>query len=193
MATNATGDSVDEKAAATKLKTNPLSPLAQQIAWEESHLGDFRRIMPPNDPAKLNYYCQFYGHQNRASIYADTAASKKREEVSKKLRMELEAKRLKQTEIVRRAPVVKFEEKRLKQSRIPRLILEKHRQQQLRLQAGWSPGFISTAEDRLRTSYMQMRSEILKDFKIPELVSQQIEIHPIFLQDLTVFFPSHPV
>lgn len=145
--------------------------MAQQIAWEESHLGDFRRIMPPNDPAKLNYYCQFYGQQNRASIYADTAASKKREEVSKKLRMELEAKRQKQTEVIRRQPIIKFEERRLKRAAISRTTLEKHRQTQLRNQADWCPGFISTAEERLRDTYMQSRCDIMKNYRILELVS----------------------
>uniref|UniRef100_A0A1A9WF73 Tubulin--tyrosine ligase-like protein 9 n=1 Tax=Glossina brevipalpis TaxID=37001 RepID=A0A1A9WF73_9MUSC len=155
-------------------KTNagdcPLSALAQQIAWEESHLGDFRRIMPPTEPNKLNYYCQFYGVQNQASIYAETAASKKREEVAKKMRMELEAKRRKQNEMHNR-PGTKFEDRSRKRARVPREIIEKNRLIQLRNQAQWTPGFISTAEERLRASYMQTRSDQLREMKIMESVS----------------------
>lgn len=148
----------------------PLSALAQQIAWEESHLGDFRRIMPPTEPNKLNYYCQFYGVQNQASIYAETAASKKREEVAKKMRMELEAKRRKQNEMHSR-PGTKFEDRSRKRARVPREIVEKNRLTQLRNQAHWTPGFISMAEERLRASTMQMRSDLLREMKIMESVS----------------------
>uniref|UniRef100_A0A1A9VE01 Uncharacterized protein n=1 Tax=Glossina austeni TaxID=7395 RepID=A0A1A9VE01_GLOAU len=151
------------------LRDCPLSALAQQIAWEESHLGDFRRIMPPTEPNKLNYYCQFYGVQNQASIYAETAASKKREEVAKKMRMELEAKRRKQNEMHSR-PGTKFEDRSRKRARVPREIIEKNRLAQLRNQAHWTPGFISMAEERLRASTMQMRSDLLRDMKIMESI-----------------------
>ncbi|KAI9580877.1 hypothetical protein GQX74_013425 [Glossina fuscipes] len=147
----------------------PLSALAQQIAWEESHLGDFRRIMPPTEPNKLNYYCQFYGVQNQASIYAETAASKKREEVAKKMRMELEAKRRKQNEMHSR-PGTKFEDRSRKRARVPRDVIEKNRLTQLRNQAHWTPGFISMAEERLRASTMQMRSDLLREMKIMESI-----------------------
>lgn len=150
----------------------PVSAIAQQIAWEESHLGDYRRIMPPNDPAKLNYYCQFYGQQNQSSIFAETAASKKREEVSRKLRKELEEKRLKQTEIFRRkvGGTVKFEERQKRRAAMSPIIIEKHRLEAIRSQAHWSPGFISAAEERLHNTYMQMRTDLLKESKIVEMV-----------------------
>lgn len=148
----------------------PLSPLAQQIAWEESHLGDFRRVMPPNDPAKLNYYCQFYDQQNQASIYAKTAASKKREEGAKKLRLQLETKKRKQNEISNRQISIKFEDRCRKRCAIPRIVVERHRQTQLRNQAHWTPGFISVAEERLRLTYMQMRNDMVKDLQVTETV-----------------------
>ncbi|CAD7092455.1 unnamed protein product [Hermetia illucens] len=70
-----------------------LSPNTQQIAWEESHLGNFRRVMPaPNNP---NKYTAFLILQNQSSIYSDTAASKRREEAAKQLRSEIIQKALK--------------------------------------------------------------------------------------------------
>lgn len=149
-----------------------ISALAQQIAWEESHLGDFRRVMPPTDPRKLNYYCQFYGQQNQASIFAETAASKKREEVSKKLRLQLEEKKRKQMENSNRKCSIKFEDRRRKRLKLSLNIVEKHRQTVLRNQSHWVPGFISIAEERLRLSNMQMRMDILKDMKILEVVRE---------------------
>ncbi|XP_065354577.1 tubulin polyglutamylase TTLL13 [Calliphora vicina] len=149
----------------------PVSAIAQQIAWEESHLGDYRRIMPPNDPHKLNYYCQFYGQLNQSSIFADTASSKKREEVSKKLRKDLEEKKQKQTEMFKRkVGDIKFEDRQRRRLSIPRIIAEKQRQELIRSQAHWAPDFISAAEERLRVTYMQMRAEILKEFKVTEMI-----------------------
>lgn len=63
---------------------------AQQTAWEDTHLGGFRRIMPcPND---RNRYQKFYVQQNQLSVYSETAASKRREECAKQQRIELEEK-----------------------------------------------------------------------------------------------------
>ncbi|XP_075146354.1 tubulin tyrosine ligase-like 6B isoform X2 [Haematobia irritans] len=146
------------------------SALAQQIAWEESHLGNFRRIMPPSDARKLNYYSQFYGQENQASIFAETAASKKREEASKKLRLQLEEKRRKLNDILNRKVPLKFEERRRKRSALPRVIAERNRQMALRNQVHWKPGFISAAEERLRLTYMQMRMDVLKDMRILEMI-----------------------
>lgn len=63
---------------------------AQQIAWEDTHLGGFRRIMPcPND---FDRYQKFYVAQNQLSVYSETAASKRREECAKQQRIDLEEK-----------------------------------------------------------------------------------------------------
>ncbi|XP_018799370.1 PREDICTED: tubulin polyglutamylase TTLL13P isoform X1 [Bactrocera latifrons] len=148
-----------------------LSALSQQIAWEESHLGDFRRVMPPHDPDRLNYYCQFFALQNQASIYGETAASKKREEVAKKMRLEIEEKRQRQLEVLsgqRRR--MKLEERRRKRASMPRAIVERHRLSRFRAQENWTPGFISEAEERLRRTWMQMRSEILRNNKIVQMI-----------------------
>lgn len=161
----------DNKSSSDTTFECPVSAMAQQIAWEESNLGDYRRIMPPNDPVKLSYYCKFYAQQNQASIFADTAASKKREEVSKKLRKELEEKRLKQTEMLcRKVGAFKFDERQRKRSSLPRVIIEKKRQDSIRSHAHWTPGFISAAEERLHATYMQMRTDTLKEFKVTEMV-----------------------
>lgn len=148
-----------------------MGPLAAQVAWEESHLGNFRRIMPPADTNKLNYYCQFFAIQNQASIYGDTASSKKREDMAKKLRLQLEEKRQKQQDIINNQGRLKFEERRRKRANIPRSVLEKHRMHKIRTQEHWTPGFISEAEDRLRKTWMQMRTDVLKSNKIVQMVS----------------------
>jgi tubulin polyglutamylase TTLL6/13 len=63
---------------------------AQQVAWEDTHLGGYRRILPcPND---RNRYQKFYVQQNQLSVYSETAASKRREECAKQQRIELEEK-----------------------------------------------------------------------------------------------------
>lgn len=63
---------------------------AQQIAYEDTHLGGFRRIMPC--PNEKNRYQKFYVQQNQLSVYSETAASKRREECSKQQRIDLEEK-----------------------------------------------------------------------------------------------------
>ncbi|XP_067615341.1 tubulin polyglutamylase TTLL13 isoform X3 [Eurosta solidaginis] len=150
--------------------TAGLSALSQQIAWEESHLGDFRRVMPSHDSDRLNYYCQFFALQNQASIYSETAASKKREEVSKKLRLEIEEKKQRQMEVIsgqRRR--MKLEERRRKRPALPRAIAEHHRLTRFRAKENWTPGFISEAEERLRRTWMQMRGEMLRNNKIVQM------------------------
>uniref|UniRef100_A0A182MUV6 Uncharacterized protein n=1 Tax=Anopheles culicifacies TaxID=139723 RepID=A0A182MUV6_9DIPT len=65
-----------------------MGPWAEQITWEETHLGGYRRILPaPGDP---NRYLQFFIAQSQASVYNETAASKRREECAKQQRIELE-------------------------------------------------------------------------------------------------------
>ncbi|XP_017032956.1 tubulin polyglutamylase TTLL13 isoform X2 [Drosophila kikkawai] len=59
-------------------QTYSIGSLTQQIAWEESHLGNYRRIMPPRESEKVQYYCKFYD-QNKASMFAGTLSSRKRE------------------------------------------------------------------------------------------------------------------
>ncbi|XP_020801865.1 tubulin polyglutamylase ttll6 isoform X2 [Drosophila serrata] len=56
-----------------------IGSLTQQIAWEESHLGNYRRIMPPQESEKVQYYCKFYD-QNKSSMFQGTLSSRRREE-----------------------------------------------------------------------------------------------------------------
>ncbi|XP_017093306.2 tubulin polyglutamylase ttll6 [Drosophila bipectinata] len=62
-------------------QTCSIGALTQQIAWEESHLGNYRRIMPPRDSEKVNYYCKFY-EQSKQPMFADTVSSRRREELN---------------------------------------------------------------------------------------------------------------
>ncbi|XP_030388289.1 tubulin polyglutamylase TTLL13 isoform X2 [Scaptodrosophila lebanonensis] len=70
-----------------------MGSLAQQIAWEESHLGNYRRVMPPSDSDKANYYCKFYDQTKQIVMFADTAASRQREQLT---RIQIEKHKLQQ-------------------------------------------------------------------------------------------------
>ncbi|KAH8418381.1 hypothetical protein KR222_006286, partial [Zaprionus bogoriensis] len=80
----------------------PISALAQQVAWEESHLGNYRRVMPPTDSEKVNYYCKFYDQVKQVSIFKETEASKNRLRINqeqmkqKRLQEELELEKQRQ-------------------------------------------------------------------------------------------------
>ncbi|XP_023163519.1 tubulin polyglutamylase TTLL13 isoform X2 [Drosophila hydei] len=50
----------DAQAGGESNQACPLGALALQIAWEESHLGNYRRIMPPTDSDRIGYYFKFY-------------------------------------------------------------------------------------------------------------------------------------
>lgn len=68
-----------------------ISALAQQIAWEESHLGNYRRIMPPSEPDKISYYCKFYDQAKASNMFKQTEASRSRMRLNLE---QLEQKRL---------------------------------------------------------------------------------------------------
>ncbi|TDG50701.1 hypothetical protein AWZ03_003005 [Drosophila navojoa] len=55
-----------------------LGALAQQIAWEESHLGNYRRIMPPTDSNRISYYFKFYNQYKDIPMFKDNIASNSR-------------------------------------------------------------------------------------------------------------------
>lgn len=83
-------DSKEEDESESEIYLDKNHSWGQQIAWEDTHLGGFRRIMPcPND---RNRYQKFYVQQNQLSVYSETAASKRREECAKQQRIELEEK-----------------------------------------------------------------------------------------------------
>ncbi|EDW25059.1 GL23051 [Drosophila persimilis] len=143
-------------------------PLAQQVAWEDSHMGNFRRIMPPPDGTKAEYYSQFYGQTNQVSIFAETAASKKREDLARKMRLQIEEKKAKQDQMLHGRN--KTDKRKRQLVILPRAVREKNRVQLYRLQEHWLPGFISEAEERLRHTWLQMRTEAIKTLRITENV-----------------------
>jgi len=153
---------------ATEADVEDQGPLAQQIAWEESHLGNFRKIMPPPDLTKLDYYTRFYAQSNQVSIFAETAASKKREDLARKMRIQIEEKKAKQQQMLNG----KFKRDARKRHAVmlPRAVREKNRMNLFRLRENWAPGFISDAEERLRHTWLHMRSEAIRTLKITENV-----------------------
>ncbi|XP_032577787.1 tubulin polyglutamylase TTLL13 [Drosophila sechellia] len=141
-------------------------PLAQQIAWEESHLGNFRKIMPPPDLSKLDYYTRFYAQSNQVSIFAETAASKKREDLARKMRIQIEEKKAKQQQMLNGK--AKRDARKRHTVLLPRAVRERNRMNLFRLRENWSPGFISDAEERLRHTWLHMRAEAIRTLKITE-------------------------
>ncbi|EDV98254.1 GH23006 [Drosophila grimshawi] len=65
-----------------------LSALAQQIAWEESHMGNYRRIMPPTDAARHKYYFKFYNQFKQVSPFKETNHSHSRIKDREQLRQQ---------------------------------------------------------------------------------------------------------
>ncbi|XP_016987422.1 tubulin polyglutamylase TTLL13-like [Drosophila rhopaloa] len=149
-----------------EVEPDVLGPLAQQIAWEESHLGNFRKIMPPPDLEKLDYYSRFYAQSNQVSIFAETAASKKREDLARKMRIQIEEKKAKQQQMLNGK--FKREARKRHTVMLPRAVRERNRMNLFRLRENWSPGFISDAEERLRHTWLHMRSEAIRTMKITE-------------------------
>lgn len=87
---NSTTNREDDDDSQSEIYLDKQHNWSQQIAWEDTHLGGFRRIMPcPNDQ---NRYQKFHVQQNQLSVYSETAASKRREECAKQQRIELEEK-----------------------------------------------------------------------------------------------------
>ncbi|KAL7744357.1 hypothetical protein ACLKA6_001747 [Drosophila palustris] len=159
-----------------------IGSLAQQVAWEESHMGNFRRIMPPSDPSRMTYYCKFYSQTNQVSIFQETAASKKREDLARKMRLQIEEKKAKQEQLLLQA------NNRRKRTLPPRCVREKTRQNMYRLREHWSPGFISEAEERLRHTWQQMRSEAIKNLKITENIYALLyDLGHLSNTDITVY------
>lgn len=133
-------------------------------------MGNFRRIMPPPDASRINYYCKFFGQTNQVSIFQETAASKKREDLARKMRLQIEEKKAKQEQML----LSRSKRKRLIQ---PRLAREKHRLNLFRLKENWAPGFVSEAEERLRNTWQQMRTEAIRNLKITENVRVVLHLY----------------
>ncbi|KAH8306165.1 hypothetical protein KR018_003096 [Drosophila ironensis] len=170
----------------TEPKATEEAPLAQQIAWEEGHLGNFRRIMPPPDASKEDYYTRFYGQTNQVSIFAETAASKKREDLARKMRLQIEEKKAKQMQMLNGKP--KKDPRKRSIVMLPRAVREKNRMTVFRLKENWTPGFISDAEERLRHTWLHMRTEAIKTLKIAETIYYNLyECGTLTNTDMVVF------
>lgn len=133
-------------------------------------MGNFRKIMPPPDLSKLDYYTRFYAQSHQVSIFAETAASKKREDLARKMRIQLEEKKAKQQQMLNGK--AKRDARKRHTVLLPRAVREKNRINFFRLRENWSPGFISDAEERLRHTWLHMRAEAIRTLKITENVSR---------------------
>lgn len=129
---------------------------ASQIAWEETNMKNFRRILPCSDDP--NKYNQYFLLQNQASVYCDTAASKRREECVKQQRKEFAEK-------------VNFNQQMMSNNRIKLQLLKpidegffrrkvkKKKEEEIDL---FQPEFILESEERDRIAYMLERTFLMK-------------------------------
>lgn len=119
-------------------------------------MKNFRRILPcPDDPDKYN---QYFLLQNQASVYCDTAASKRREECVKQQRKEFAEK-------------VNFNQQMMSNNRIKlqslkpidegffRRKVKKKKEEEIDL---FQPEFILESDERDRVAYMLERTYLMK-------------------------------
>lgn len=120
-------------------------------------MNNFRRILPcPDDPDKYNEYFLL---QNQASVYCDTAASKRREECAKQQRKEFAEK-------------VQFNQQMMSNNRIQLQTLAKpvdehsFRKKTLKKKEEevdmYQPEFILESDERERMAYMLERTFLMK-------------------------------
>lgn len=137
---------------------------AQQLAWEDTHLGGFRRVLPC--PADRYKYQKFHVQQNQLSVYSETAASKRREECAKQQRIELEEK-------------FKYNQSLLRNLRFGKTLGAEEdgaRRRKVKKQKRnfFKPDDISDCEERDRVTSMQQREYLLKTVGLLQTVSWKI-------------------
>uniref|UniRef100_B3P636 GG12126 n=1 Tax=Drosophila erecta TaxID=7220 RepID=B3P636_DROER len=143
-------------------------------------------IMPPPDLSKLDYYTRFYAQSNQVSIFAETAASKKREDLARKMRIQIEEKKAKQQQMLNGK--AKRDARKRHVLMLPRAVREKNRMNLFRMRENWSPGFISDAEERLRHTWLHMRAEAIRTLKITEnIYSNLYETGHLTNTDMVVY------
>jgi tubulin polyglutamylase TTLL6/13 len=134
---------------------------SNQFAWEDTHLGGYRRIMPsPNDRQR---YQKFQVQQNQLSVYSETAASKRREECAKQQRIELEEKFKYNQSLLRNFKLGKSltgEEDSVKK--------KKPKKQKRNF---FKPDDISDSDERDRVTSMQQREYLIKTVGLLQTVS----------------------
>jgi tubulin polyglutamylase TTLL6/13 len=155
-------------------------PWAAQIHWEETHLGGYRRIMPaPGDPER---YSAFFLVQSQASVYNETAASKRREECAKQQRIELEEKfRLNQAILHKgRLPVSKMvsgEDSLVTNNGAilsSNLVVKKRGKLKKDKRDCFSPEMIADYEERERIALLAQRDFLIRTCGLVQNVNQKL-------------------
>lgn len=128
-------------------------PWLLQVAWEETHMGGYRRVMPvPGDPDK---YAVYQDRFSQASVFNETVASRKREEAAQAQRDQI-AKREKfpvPVKVYNRLTVSDEEahERRKRRHRKPKTLSD-----------GYHMEAVSEVEERERISFMTQRDFLVK-------------------------------
>ncbi|XP_069694398.1 tubulin polyglutamylase TTLL13-like isoform X2 [Periplaneta americana] len=168
----------------------PQNPWKTQVAWEESHMGNFRCIYPYHGVDK---YEQFF-HQNQISLFQDTAASRAREECARLQREELEGKakaaarrmgwKSKDLDKLRPESPLSRDNKpipKMKKRHIPvkKLVPEKKQS----FLNSFEPDPIVEAEEKERSMAMAQREFLLKSFGITEQIIHAMKKNGSFTLD----------
>lgn len=138
---------------------NRISPWQQQVDWEETHMGNFRRVLPsPGDPLK---YSKFFSDQCQTSLLSDTIASKRREEAALLQRQIIENKE--------KFPVP------LKESQLREKLANTKTRKGTKIRyrsigSGFFMEAISAEEERERLSLMAQRDFIVKSCNVMQSI-----------------------
>lgn len=163
--------------ASAKQERTPPEWWMDQVMWEETHMGGFRRVLPASEQ-DAHKYADFFVQPNSGSIYCDTVSSKRREKAAAEQRAML-------AERVRYPPPVVNSKSasliKVSASKEIRKISNKSRLRKLRQQfcvdKGYHMTMISDAEERQRLSDMTQREYLLESCDVLGSVRNQFYHH----------------
>lgn len=126
--------------------------------------------MPPS--SNVNKYGQYFLAKNQASIFSETANSKRREEAAKLIRNNIIEKKKQQQTILKTntSKEVDVRQKYFKISAKDRKSMEKRRLESLHFQEKWLPNFISENEERSRIDELERRDKVIREEGLFEIV-----------------------
>lgn len=162
----------------------PKEMWTDQIRWEETHMGGYRRIMPPTK-GDVSRYEPFFVLQNQASVYSETAASKRREECAKQQRKDL-AEKLNQQNIMalhrnhKLKPISEEGDEKIK------IVRKKRKMSQLNFFVQETD--INEVEERDRIHSMGQRDFLVRSCGILQLVNYKLYVTNFIYTKLFYFF-----
>lgn len=134
---------------------------SDQVLWEETHMGGFRRVLPANEQ-DAGKYADFFVQPNSGSIYGDTVSSKRREKAAAAQRAML-AERVRYPPAVNSKSVTLVKVPSSKECHRKMSARSRHRKarHQICVDKGYHMAVISADEERQRLSDMAQREYLL--------------------------------